>query len=68
MVLFWDVAPCSHILTDVSEMLIASIIRVTKVIAFIIKIAYLKRLQISKRLHGATSQKTAIFIPVAMRI
>jgi hypothetical protein len=27
---FWDVAPCSHVkLTDVSEVLIASIIRAT---------------------------------------
>jgi hypothetical protein len=50
MTVFWDVWLCSlYILTDVSEVLTDAIIRPMSLQS------------VSTRLHGATSQKTAVF-------
>jgi hypothetical protein len=58
MAVFWDVAQCSL----VSKVLTASII------ALIMEaVSTQKRRSISTRLHGAASQKTAIFIFLAVR-
>jgi hypothetical protein len=51
---FWDVVPCS-LLTDISEVFTASIITAMSK-------APLKHQTVSTRLHGATPQKTTMFI------
>jgi hypothetical protein len=56
MIISWYVSPCSVVeLTDVSEVRTASIVLMMETVS-------LKRRSVSTRLHGATSQKTVIFV------
>jgi hypothetical protein len=63
MAVFWVVAPCSLVeVTDVSEVLAASIIREMSHCPDNEAASISETLLTSIRLHGATTQKTAIFL------
>jgi hypothetical protein len=64
-VVFWDVTPCGFVRTDVSEELIASIIRVTGIGELGTTLAVTSNRRTLRRNtqepHGVTSQKTPFF-------